>query len=190
MNEPHNLSQAIARVQIALLAQLNWIQPETLFGRVHDQLRTVAGADKPVLLPMHYDGDGEYRLALPDDTRRSVVFFRAADVEKSDFDRARHSDPRRIRATRHVSLYGWVNANKFVDPQTSFPDETGYIELLKTNLKAALKPVGCVIRIGDWQDGPIEEVFRPYDVSSLRGKYDRYPYACFRLELTLMMIEP
>lgn len=183
MNEPYTLTEAIGRV-IPALQPLGWT--DVIYPRVQDQDRRTTGQDKADLVPMAYVGNNEYTDARPNDERGSVLFFRVVDPEKSDYDRTRFSPPHRIRARRNVTLIGWVNLDKL----PAFNDQTGFTEQIKIDLKRALKYVPCVVAIGDYQDGKLSEVFKGYRVSDLDRKYDRMPFACFSLQLTLMMIEP
>lgn len=179
---PNTLTEAIARVADRI-APLPWT--DEVFGRVAYYPHQVAGQEKPAEVPMVLVG-GQYVDARPNDSYKSVVFFYAPDVEKSDFDRSKHSPHHAIRAERRVSLIGWVNLDRMPN---GFGSTDGYAEAIKVNLKEALKWETCVVKIGDWADGDIGKVFKPFLVSDLNRRYSLSPFACWRLELTLMCIE-
>ena len=172
MNEPRTLTEAIDRVR-TLLLPLPW--SDQVFGRAHVQQQ----------LPRAYVSDGEYVDCRPNDEVRSVVFFYTTAAEKNDFDRSKHNPRHAIRARRDVVLIGWVN----LESLNEYASPDGFPELIKKDLKTALKNEPCVVRIGDYQDGVLRDVFKPFNVTALNKKYDQWPFACFRLDLTLMTIE-
>lgn len=183
MNEPKTLTQAIDRIRLALTPLL-WT--EMIYGRVSVQDRKTEGQAKSQVLPMVHRGDGEYLDCRPNDEQSSILFFVAPEPEKNDFNRSKHSPNHAIRTERNVTLIGWANQERL---PSLFRDSTGFSELVKVDLKAALKWVPCVIRIGEFQDNPLSAVYKPFVVSTLDRKYDRWPFVCFRLELTVMTIE-
>lgn len=183
MNEPKTLTEAINRIQTALIP-LSWT--EIIQGRATIQDRRTAGQPKAQLLPMVHVGEGEYLDCRPNDEHASILFFLATEPEQNDFNRAKHSPTHAIRTERAMSLIGWVNLSRL---PSFVQDPTGFPELIKVDLKETLKYVSCVIRIGAFLDGPLAAVYKPIVVSELDRKYDRWPYCCFRLELVVQTIE-
>jgi hypothetical protein len=185
MNEPKTLSEGIDRIRDKLIT-LEWT--DIVQKRASIQSNQATGQDKPQIRPMVHVGNGEYLDCRPNDTYKSVVFFVSKDPEKNDYNLAMpkaHAPSHILRTQRAVTLIGWVNLAELPD----YDDGTGFPELIKVELKNALKWVRCITSIGDYQDGPLSEVFKPFQVSDMDRKYDRWPFACFKLELTVMTIE-
>ncbi|GAB3783300.1 hypothetical protein GCM10028818_41010 [Spirosoma horti] len=185
MNEPRTLTEALNRVRDKLV-KLTWT--DIVQGRVALHAEKLAGHDRPQPKPMVHVGNGEYLDCRPSDLYKSVIFFASKDSEKNEYNQAApfgHSQNHINRARRAVTLYGWVNLAKL----PGYDDNSGFPEPIKIELKRVLQTVRCVIATGDYADGSITEVFKPFVVSDMDRKYDRWPYACFSLQLTMMTIE-
>lgn len=184
MNEPRNLTEAIVRVQTEL-RKLPWAEQTQFFGRVQLQEKQGLGQYKPQTVPMALNIEtGEYTDARPNDNFTSVMFFFPMEAEQSDFDRAKFTSAHIIRSTRKVRLVGWVNLAKLPTKGTD-----GFFEANKQTLKSLLKWTPCVKAIGEYEDRSLAKVFDGMQVTDVNKKYDQYPFTCFRIDLTLYMIE-
>ena len=96
-----------------------------------------------------------------------------------------HAQSHIIRTKRAVTLYGWVN----LSGMAGFDDNSGFAELIKLDLKQSLKTTRCVIAIGDYTDGTVSETFKPFTISDLDRRYDRWPFHTFKIDLVLQTIE-
>ena len=185
MNEPRTLTEAISRIQ-ANLSQLDWT--DKIYGRATIQDQNKVGDERPQLIPMAYASNGEYEDCRPNDSYKSILFFVATESEKNDYSLASpkgHAPNHILRAQRPVTLIGWANLAN----QPGYDDGSGFGELIKISLKNSLRSVRCVISIGNYQDGLLNEVYKPFVVSALDRKYNRWPHLAFRLELVLQYIE-
>ncbi|GAB2582471.1 hypothetical protein [Spirosoma areae] len=185
MNEPRTLTEAIERIGNKL-SGLEWT--EVIYNRVAIHDVKLAGQDKPQIKPMAYVGNGEYADCRPNDNYTSVVFFASKDPEKNDYNQASpfgHAQNHINHATRAVTLYGWVNLSKLPD----YDDGSGFPEKIKLQVKKSLQLVRCVTQITGYQDGVLPDVFRPFVVSDLDRKYDRWPTVAFRIDFTVMTVE-
>lgn len=185
MNEPRTLTEAIERVRDKLVL-LPWT--DRVVGRAHIHDVKLAGQDKAQLKPEVHIGNGEYLDCRPNDNYKSVIFFATAEKEKDDYNRLKptgHAINHINRVTRNITLYGWVNLS--LTP--GYDDGTGFPELIKISVKQAVKQAYCVVSAGDWKDGQINDVFKPFVVSDLDRDYERMPFCAFRLELVLHMVE-
>ena len=170
MNEPRTLTEAINRIRNKLVI-LDWT--DIVQGRASIQTTQSTGQERPQTRPMVHVGNGEYLDCRPNDEYKSVLFFVAKDVEKSDYNQAApkgHAPNHIIRTSRPLTLIGWANLQKL----PGYDDGSGFPELIKLDLKNSLRWVRCVTAIGDFQDGPLNEVFKPFVVSDLDRKYDRF----------------
>ncbi|WP_234735323.1 hypothetical protein [Tellurirhabdus bombi] len=179
MNEPAHLDEAINRV-ICQLNRLPW--KGKILGRVWEAERSIVGKDRPTLIPRAHLQGSEYEDARPSDKFDSLLAFYPipSEGEKADFYRLNHSKRHAIRSERKIHLLGWINLQ-----QTAMQ-----LERCKIDLYKALKEEPCVIRIESWLDGRFTEVWRPFELVDAERKYDLYPFACFRVEITLFYIEP
>jgi len=187
MNEPRTLTEAIARVGLALQA-LPWT--DQVYGRAARQDQQGPGQERPQWIPLVHAGDGEYRDCRPNDDHRSVIFFATRENERNDWSQERpggHASGRVIRPRRAVSIIGWVNLSQL---NGAWDDGSGFPELVKVSLKDTLKTLtSCVASIDEYIDEPLSEVYKGFRVSDLDRKYDRYPFACFRQDIHLYTIE-
>jgi len=177
---PATLTEAISRLKEAT-EKHDWA--DAVYERAYDFDRSAPGSSRPDLVPRIYTGTEEYIDCRPDDTRKSVVFFRAASPETSDFDRSKHNPRHRIRSQREISLYGWVNVSLLDTPD---------LEKVKTDIYKDLKELPFVTLIRQFVDGRFSEVFDPYTFGDGDGdwkRYDRYPFLCFRQDFTVMLLE-
>ena len=185
MNEPRTLTEALNRVRDKLLT-LDWA--DSVQNRVAMHGERLAGQDKPQTKPMLHVGNGEYLDCRPNDSYKSVIFFATNAAEKNDYNQAApfgHAQNHIIRTKRAVTLYGWVNLSTLA----AFDDGSGFAELIKVDLKRALMLTRCVVAISDYADGTVSETFKPFTISDLDRKYDRWPFHTFSIQLTIQTIE-
>ncbi|GAB3948348.1 hypothetical protein GCM10028805_22510 [Spirosoma harenae] len=185
-SHPRTLTEAINQIRDKLVT-LEFT--DIVQGRAMLFDEKLAGQDRSQPKPMVHVGNGEYLDCRPNDTFKSVIFFASKDLEKSDYNQNRpsgHAKNHVIRSTRNVSLYGWVNMKAIPD---RYDDGSGFPELIKMELKKALQNARCVTQITGYQDGQVNEVFKPFIVSDLDKQYDKWPYCAFRIDLAVLCIE-
>lgn len=178
---PAGLDGALTTLKEAIEG-LGWTQGYT-FLRAYEQ-RVVDTVTREVRIqPFVYMGGGEYYNALPNDNLPCTLFFRAAGPETIGVDKAaRNSRNVQPLAERPLSLLFWGDLQKIgTDYKADYP----YTELIKEEVIKALAPLSCIKSIGSYVDEPFSEVFSGYDLTDPNKHYNRFPYACFRLDLTV-----
>lgn len=184
---PIGLDAAVAELQQSV-AGLEYI--EKAFGRafIHKEKR----AGKIVTLPKVYQGEGEYYNPLPNGNFKGSVFFIAEGSEQCE----EYNQFEQNVFTRKVGLIFWGNL-KEIDPAKDYI----FLEEIKMDILEAIKYCKCFKSYDSYVDERYNEVFKEFSSyisnmstdnakEEINTQYLMYPYAGFRMSLTLTYNQP
>jgi len=172
------LDAAIAELQTAL-GTIPYL--DKVFGRawIHKEKR----GNKDITLPKVYQGKKEYYNALPNGNFKASVFFIAeGDEESKDYSPLENNV-----FTRQVALIFWGDLKR-IDKDKDFI----FLEEIKMDVLRAIKYCKCFESYDSYVDERYSEIFKEFRDASdeINTQYLMYPYAGFRLSLTLIYDQP
>lgn len=151
----------------ARLATLVWL-PKA-FGLAWTKPRDLGG--KIVLEPLLYQTRGEYYPALPNDSLKAYSFFRKAGARKTGDSTFWFNDP--------IDLIVWVDL-KAINPAVDWI----YTENLLSDVLEILDEFEEV-NVTTVFDDKVSDIFAGYDLREIKQGLLLYPYAGFRISMTL-----
>jgi len=184
---PIGFDAAVADLQTAV-ATVSYI--EKSFGRafIHREMR----AGKMITLPKVYQGSGEYYNPLPNGELKASTFILAIGEEHcEDYQQYEQNI-----FTRKVALIFWGNL-QLIDPDKDYI----FLEEVKSDIMIAIKESKSFKSYDAYIDERYSEVFREFasyltntardtDTDEINTQYLMYPYAGFRMSLTLTYDQP
>lgn len=172
--DPHGIDVAIYDLQ-ARLAAIPWL--EKSFGRAWT-LPDPTVADKRRIVPMVYQGDGEYYVILSNDALRSYSFWRVRGrrgVEQwsplNNRGVYQHLDT--------VDLIVWANLKAIDKTKDHIFKET-----LITDVMRRLDGSHMITVTGIFDD-KVEDIFSGYTLEPAHRDLLKYPFTAFRIEASL-----
>lgn len=155
------------------IATISWL--DKCFGRAYAFLE--AGIDsKPITVPKVYMGGKEYYNCLPNDNLKSQSFFVVEGPET--YENYNQFDGSIRKAS--VSLVVWGDLKK-INPSKDYIFTQ---ELISECIKI-LKIHPMVMEINEIYDEKADKVFSGFDLREVESQYMMYPFAGFRISLTI-----
>lgn len=135
-------------------------------------------------LPQVYMGKGEYYNCLPNDNLPATLFFRTDGSERTGLDKARSPSSRATAtlAERPLSLVFWADLTR-ISP--GYSGDYIYTEQIKEEFVKTLHALPCVRSVDAFDDSSLEVVFEGYDFPDEKKQYNKFPFACFRIDFTV-----
>lgn len=170
---PIGVEAVIEALRLQLIDGLPWL--EKAFGRAWE-FKEESTSGRTIRIPKCYTESGEYINVLPNDNLVAQCFFQLNGSETySVFNYAAGS-----MKEVDLSVIFWMNLKRI--------DETKdyiFTEELKADVEEVLKNTGYTKELVEWVDERAEDVFIRYDVDDVNTQYLMYPYAGFRVTVTV-----
>lgn len=134
--------------------------------------------------PQVYLGNGQYYNCLPNDNYTHTLFFRTDGPERTNLDKEERRGGRAIvgLATRPLSLVFWCDLTR-IGP--GYGGDYLYTEEIKEEFIKRLYALPCVKSIEGSEDTSFERVFEGYDMPDEKKQYNKFPFACLRIDFTV-----
>jgi len=135
--------------------------------------------------PQVYLGGGRYYNCLPNDNYTHTLFFRTDGPERPNIDKGERRGGR-VTATlseRPLSLVFWCDLTRITP---GYGGDYIYTEKIKEDFVKRLYRLSCVKSIESMEDSSFERVFEGYDMPDEKKQYNKYPFACLRIDFTVV----